>query len=260
VATLGGGLGLAFLAIIVSTVMDGNSFGPLIGPSSFVLVLLGTVGVSMTSFDMSDMTRVPKAVIKAMTGSPPDADAAVTQLAELSDIARKEGVLALEGKLEGIEDPFIRTGIQLIVDGVDGEQIQEVLEIDMAAMAERHKGMISFFEEATAKAPALGMIGTVVGLVNMLGNLSSPEQLGIGMSLALLTTLYGVIFANFFFGPIGAKLKNHNQAELSTRDMMVDGILTVQAGASPRMLVERLETYLPPESRVGYKERLGQAA
>ncbi len=259
-ATIGGGLFLALLSIVVSTVMDGNSMGALIGPSSLVLVLFGTIGVTLTGFEMADVSRVPKAAIKAYTGAPPNPGEAVTLLAGLSDTARKEGVLALEAKLEEIDDPFIKTGIQLIVDGVDGEQIQEVLEIDMASMAERHKGMVGFFEEAAAKAPSMGMIGTVVGLINMLTNLSDPEQLGIGMSLALLTTLYGVLFANFVFGPIAAKLKNLNQIELSARDMMVDGILTVQAGASPRMLVERLETYLAPADRVGYKTRLGEAA
>lgn len=259
-ATIAGGLLLALLSIVVSTVMDGNSFGALIGPSSLVLVLFGTVGVAMTGFDMADVSRVPKALVKAYTGAPPDAGEAVTLLAGLSDTARKEGVLALEGRLEQIEDPFVRTGIQLIVDGVDGEQIQEVLEIDMAAMAERHRAMVGFFEEAAAKAPSMGMIGTVVGLINMLTNLSDPEQLGIGMSLALLTTLYGVLFANFFFGPIANKLRTLGRLELSARDMIVDGILTVQAGASPRMLVERLETYLAPAQRVGHKQRLGEAA
>lgn len=257
-ATIAGGIVLALLSIVVSTVMDGNSFGALIGPSSFVLVMFGTLGITMTGFDMSAMGKLPKVAIKAYTGEPPDAGAAVSQLAELADTARREGVLALEGKMENIEDEFIKTGIQLIVDGVDADQIQEVLEIELAAMSERHKTMIGFFETAVATAPTMGMVGTVIGLINMLGNLSSPDQLGIGMSLALLTTLYGVLFANFMFAPIANKLKNLNQTELSTRDMMIDGILTVQAGASPRMLVERLETYLAPEERVGYQTRLGK--
>jgi chemotaxis protein MotA len=258
VVTIGGGLVLALLSIVVSTVMDGNSMGALVGPSSVVLVLFGTIGVAMTGFNMDDLARIPKAAIKAYTGSPVAATAAVTVLADLADIARKEGVLALEGKLDSIEDPFVKTGVQLIVDGVDAEQIQEVLEIDIAAASERHSAMIGFFESCVGAAPTMGMVGTVIGLINMLGNLSSPEQLGIGMSLALLTTLYGVLFANFIFGPIQNKLKRLNAIEMSARDMVIDGILTVQSGASPRMLVERLETYLAPEERVGYQARLGK--
>lgn len=258
-ATIGGGIVLALLSIVVSTVMDGNGFGALVGPSSIVLVLFGTIGVAMTGFEMSQVTAAPKSAIKAYTGSPPDPSASVTLLANLSDLARKEGVLALEGKLEEIEDPFIKKGIQLIVDGTDADQIQETLEIDLAAMDERHRNAIGFWDQCVAMAPTMGMVGTVIGLINMLGNLTSPEQLGIGMSGALLTTLYGVLFANLIFAPIGEKLKNLNKAELSTLDMLIDGILTVQAGSSPRMLVERLETYLAPGDRVGYQERLKAA-
>ncbi len=257
-ATIGGGIFLAILSIVISTVMDGNSFGALVGPSSIVLVLFGTLGVTMTGFEMADVSKFPKWAVMAYTGSAPDPDGMVTQLASLADTARRDGVLALEGKLEEIEDPFIKTGIQLIVDGVDEGSIQEVLEIEIAAMDERHRVGISFFENASAASPTMGMIGTVIGLINMLGNLSSPEQLGIGMSLALLTTLYGVIFANFFFAPISNKLKRLNTLELSMRDMAIDGILTVQSGASPRLLVERLESYLAPEARIGYQERLGK--
>ncbi len=257
--TIAGGIVLGLLSIAVSTIMDGNGFGALVGPSSVVLVLFGTIGIAMTGFELEDLKAAPKSMIKAYTGAPVDSSKTVTLLATLSDLARKEGVLALESKLETIDDEFVRKGIQLVVDGADADQIATVLEIDIASMDERHKRTIGFWDQCVAMAPTMGMVGTVIGLINMLGNLSSPEELGKGMSGALLTTLYGVIFANMIFAPVGEKLKNLNKNEMAARDMMIDGVLTVQAGSSPRMLVERLETYLAPAERVGYQERLKAA-
>jgi chemotaxis protein MotA len=250
-----GGLVLSLLAIVVSTVMDGNSFGPLIGPSSFVLVLFGALGAGLMAYRLSDVSRIPKAVIYSLKGSPPDPSDAVTELARLADTARREGMLALEGRLDEVTDPFLRQGLQLVVDGLDADQVREILDIDIAAVEERHKLPIDFFKSVGGYAPTFGMIGTVVGLVNMLQNLSDPDQLGIGMALALLTTLYGVMLANMVFMPIAGRLERLNALELAARDVALDGILSIQAGTSPRLLVERLEIYLPPAARMGLAER-----
>lgn len=250
------GLLLAVLAIVVSTIMDGNSFAPLIGPSSFVLVLLGTIGTSLVGYDLSDVKRVPAAAIRALTGSVPAPDALVGELARCADVARRDGVLALEKRLEDIDDAFVRSGLQLIVDGVEPEQVGEMMEIDIAALDERHRSMIDVFKTFGAYAPTMGMLGTVIGLINMLGNLSDPAGLGRGMSLALLTTLYGVLFANLVFLPLGARLQRLNAQELAVRDLALDGVLAIQAGISPRQLVDRLETYLPAAQRIGYAGRM----
>ena len=255
-----GGFILTLLAIVVSTIMDGNSFGPLIGPSSFVMVLFGAFGAGLQGFRLSDVTIVPKAVIYGLTKSPPDPSDAVTALAGLADVARRDGMLALEGKLEEVEDTFLRRGLQLVVDGLDADQVREVLDIDIAAMEERHRMPISFLKAVGGYCPTFGMVGTVIGLVNMLGNLTDPAQLGIGMALALLTTLYGVIFANMFFNPMAARLERMHKLEMAALDVAIDGILSIQSGTSPRLLVERLEIYLPPSARVGLAERTGGAA
>lgn len=252
-----GGLLVAAVAIAVSTVMDGNSFGPLIGPSSFVMVFFGTVGGSLMGYGLADIKRIPAALRYAFRATPPDTDAAITQLAGLADVARREGMLALESRLAEIDDPFLRTGLQLVVDGLDADQVSEVLQIELAASDERHQLGISFFKTLGSYAPTFGMLGTVIGLINMLGNLSDPDQLGIGMSLALLTTLYGVLFANLVFLPVASRLERLNSEEMSARDVVMDGILSIQSGVSPRVLVERLETYLPPERRVGLLARQG---
>ena len=252
-----GGLILSLLGIIVATIMDGNSFGPLIGPSSAVLVLVGTIGASVISFQLKELKRVPDALKVALGSSDArDLDGTVTTLGMLSGVARRDGMLALESRLEEVEDDFVREGLQLLVDGLDADQVRERLEISIAAIDERHQVPIGFFKTLGGYAPTFGMLGTVIGLINMLGNLTSPEQLGVGMSLALLTTLYGVFFANLFFLPLATRLERLNEQELSVLDVALDGILGLQAGMSPRLLVERLETYLAPDERIGYAERM----
>lgn len=251
-----GGLVVALLSIVVAMVMDGNSMGVLIGPSSIVIVVVGSLGTSLMAYRLGDVSRVPKALIKALNGKPPEADGTVTLLADLADVARRDGVLALESRLEEIDDAYLRGGLQLIVDGLDADQVREMLEIDNAALDERHQLGIGFFKQLGGYAPTFGMLGTVIGLINMLTNLSDPQQLGAGMSVALLTTLYGVAFANLFFLPVAARLERMHEQELAVREVVLEGVLAVQAGASPRLLVERLETYLPPERRIGLKARV----
>ena len=247
-----GGLGAAIGAIVLSTVMDGNSFGPLIGPSSVVLVVLGAFGAALMSFRKQELGRVFASATQALKGAPPDTKSTVQELAGMAEIARRDGLLALESKLEGIQDRFVRTGLQLVVDGADEDGIRSVLEIEMAALDERHQVGIGFWKTAGGFAPTFGMMGTVIGLINMLGNLSDPSQLGKGMSVALLTTLYGVFFSNLVFLPIAGRLERLNKQELSALDVALDGVLAIQNGISPRQLVERLEAYMPPETREGY--------
>lgn len=250
-----GGIVLVLVAIIASTVMDGNSFGPLIGPSSLVMVLLGAIGAGITAFEISDVTTMAKTGIKAVTGKPQSGDDAVNTMMKMAEIARREGVLALEEKLKDIEDPFLQQGLQLVVDGMDAENARAILETTMDGVDARHQTQISLWKAIGGYCPAFGMLGTLVGLINMLGNLSDPDQLGIGMSLALLTTLYGVFFANVIFIPFANRLDVLNTAELTAMTVVVDGVLAIQSGASPRMLVERLESYLEPAQRIGHQAR-----
>lgn len=253
-----GGLFAAIAAIVGSTLIDGNSLGVLVGPSSFVLVVLGSFGATAMAHDVKDLTRVPGALIRALKGVPEDPDETITVLVEMADVARRDGLLALEKRLEEVDDPFLRSGLQLIADGIEADTIREMLEIDIASLDERHRSMFGFFEALGGYAPTFGMMGTVIGLINMLGNLSDPSQLGLGMSLALLTTLYGVLFANLLYLPIANRLRRLNSLELASRDLALDAMLSIQEGMSPRVLVDRLEAFLPPERRVGYNGRVGR--
>lgn len=254
-----GGLLAAVAAIVGSTLIDGNSLGVLVGPSSFVLVVVGSFGATLMASDVKDLKRLPGALMRAIKGVPADSDDTITTLIDMADVARRDGLLALEQRLEEIDDHFLRTGMQLIADGIEADTIREMLEIDIAALDERHRTMFGMFESLGSYAPTFGMMGTVIGLINMLGNLSDPSQLGLGMSLALLTTLYGVLFANLLYLPIGARLKRLNVLELAARDLALDAMLAIQEGISPRVLVDRLEAFLPPEQRVGYNARVGRA-
>lgn len=254
------GIGLIFLGLVASTVMDGNSFAPLIGPSALVMVLFGALGGALAGFRLDDAKRLPKGLVVAITGSPPEPDEVVTQLMGFAESARREGILALEQGLKDVDDTFMQSGLQMVVDGVEGDVVRDVLETEIDSMDSRHKEVIGIFEALVEYAPVMGMIGTIVGLINMLGNLSDPSALGSGMALALLTTLYGSFFSNVIFNPIAKKLTRLNAMEVAARELTLEGILAVREGASPRLLVEKLEARLGPELRVGAKARMGQEA
>jgi chemotaxis protein MotA len=255
-----GGLLLSLLGIIVATLIDGNSFGPLLGPSSFLLVFFGALGAGLMAYRRSELSAMPRSALKAVKGESIEVQDTITHLARLAEVARREGMLALEARIEDSEDRFLRSGVQLLVDGVDEDVLRETLEIEIAAIDERHRHSIGFFKALGGYAPTFGMVGTVIGLINMLGNLSDPSQLGRGMALALLTTLYGVLLANLAFLPMASRLERMNEVELSTLDVALDGILTIRRGASPRAVIERLESYLPPSERLGVGDRLSSPA
>ena len=253
------GIFIVLFGIFISMFMDGNTLGPLIGPSSFVLVMVATLGAGVMAYRKSEIGRMPKSAVKAVKGEAPDVQETITQLARLAEVARRDGMLALEDKLEEIEDRFLTLGLQLLVDGADENVVRDTLEIELEATDERHRTAIDFFKTLGGYAPTFGMVGTVIGLINMLGNLTDPEQLGAGLALALLTTLYGVIIANLLFNPMAARLERLNEIEIAVLEVALDGIMTIRGGASPRGLIERLESYLPPAERLGAGDRLNAA-
>lgn len=254
------GFVLTVLAIVVSTIMDGNSFGPLISPSSFLLVLGCTLGSSMFAYEVADVVGLPKAMLRAMKASDADLGDRISMYMRLAESARREGLLALDAKIEEIDDPYIRYGLRLVTDGADEGQLKEELEAYMDAIDERHSTPANLLRKLAAYAPAFGMVGTVIGLVNMLGALSSPEDLGKGMALALLTTLYGVLLANMVFQPFAERLEKLHATEMSIMSFDTDAICALQTGTSPRALVAHLESLLPPAERQGYDERIEAAA
>ena len=171
----------------------------------------------------------------------------IKQIINLSNVARKEGLLALEEASGGIEDAFLKKGIMLVVDGTDPELVRAIMETEMDAIEGRHKENSGFWEDVGSMGPAWGMIGTLIGLVNMLKNLSDPSSIGPSMAVALITTFYGSLLANWICTPVATKLKAKNAEEMAIKGIQVEGLLSIQAGENPRVIEEKLKSYLSPK-------------
>ena len=189
----------------------------------------------------------------ALTFKQPQADAAeaIRNIISMSNIARKEGLLALEEAANGVEDEFLKKGIMLVVDGTDPELVRGILETDLSCIETRHKTVIAFYEKWGALGPAWGMIGTLIGLIKMLKDLSDPNSIGPNMAVALLTTFYGSVIANWLCDPTASKLKVNNDIEMMVKEITVEGLLSIQAGENPRVIEEKLKSFLAPTVREG---------
>ncbi|HWQ42722.1 MAG TPA: flagellar motor protein [Desulfosporosinus sp.] len=247
------GLVLGFSALIIGYILEGGTVGSLGGKSAAIIVFGGTAGAVLTSFPISDLKNLPKWVKTAFTTQAFGTGEAYETLVRFAEKARREGLLSLEQELETVTDRFTRSGMQLVIDGTDPEITREILESNIAVLEKRHKVGISVFESAGGYAPTMGIIGTVMGLVMVLGNLSDPEALSHSIAAAFLATLYGVASANLIYFPIATKLKMKDKAEVSGMEMILDGILSIQAGENPSILKEKLKTHvgtlLPSEKK-----------
>lgn len=215
------------------------------GAFSAVLAMCGSLKSYVTNL---------KSITLAIKLLPSNETETIKQIINLSNIARKEGLLALEEAAGEIDDEFLKKGILLIVDGTDPELVRSILETELNCMEERHKSTISFWESLGAMGPAWGMIGTLIGLINMLKNLNDPSTIGGSMSTALITTLYGSMLANWICSPVSTKLKLNNAKELMNKEVMVEGLLSIQAGENPRVIEEKLKSFLAPELRSALTE------
>ena len=173
----------------------------------------------------------------------------IKQVIELSNISRKEGLLALEEAATNIDDEFLKKGLLLIVDGTDPELVRSIMDTEQMAVEDRHKTVISFWENLASMGPAWGMIGTLIGLINMLKQLSDISSVGPNMAVALVTTFYGSVLANWIATPTATKLKANNAKEITVRNIMVEGLLSIQAGENPRVIEEKLKSFLAPKER-----------
>ncbi len=173
----------------------------------------------------------------------------INKIIELSNVSRKEGLLALEEAANDVTDEFLKKGIMLVVDGTDAELVRGILETDMLCMEDRHKSTVSFWEFWGEQGPAWGMIGTLIGLINMLKNLEDSSTIGPNMSVALVTTLYGSMIANWLCAPFANKLKKNNELEVSLKTLTIEGLLSIQAGENPRVIEEKLKSFLSPDKR-----------
>ncbi len=251
-------LGVACMFLGIVTGPDGfGSFKNMYDLPSIFITLGGSFScmiVQAKSFP--DMLISLKTVSFAMKKQQANEADTISNIINLSNVARKEGLLALEEAANNIEDDFLKKGIMLIVDGTDPELVRSIMETELGAIEGRHNQRIAFWANWAGMGPAWGMIGTLIGLVNMLYNMDDMSSIGPNMAVALLTTLYGSVLANWFCVPVSFKLKDNNAAEVMMKEIMVEGLLSIQAGENPRVIEEKLKSFLAPKVResIGAKD------
>ncbi|MBQ2901946.1 MAG: motility protein A [Agathobacter sp.] len=223
-------------------------------PSVFITIG-GSISSVMTAHKLPDFINGFKSISLPFQDKVVDPGQVIKQIIDLSNIGRKEGLLALEEAANNIEDDFLKKGIMLVVDGTDPELVRGILETDLYCLQDRHGKVIGFWEKWAEMGPAWGMIGTLIGLVNMLKTLSDPDSIGPQMAVALLTTLYGSLIANWLCIPISNKLKANDALEVIMREITIEGLLSIQAGENPRVIEEKLKSFLAPSVRNALSEQ-----
>ena len=248
------GLALAACSVLGMVLLEHGSPAELIGIPAAVIVFGGTFAASFVQFPLSVMLSLPRLIM--MTFHPYKGDLAelIEQLVSLADHARRDGLLSLEEAASQLDDQFLRKGIMLVVDGVDSKTVSTVMETDMALASERHHLGIGLLEAMGGYAPTMGILGTVMGLVNVLKNLASPEKLGALIASAFLATLYGIGSANLLWLPLAGKLTGKDDKEKLARELMMEGVLSIQGGESPRIVREKLDSFLAPAERGAEKK------
>jgi len=247
------GITVGLAGLLAGFLIEGGHIGQLISISGFLIVIVGTLGATMASFSFRELATLPAALKTLVAHKIPDEPTVVQQIVHYAETARREGLLSLEKKLEEVDDPFLRKGLQLIVDGADPEVVKSVLQTEIFAIQERHRIAHDIFEYAGGFSPTMGIIGTVMGLIHVLANISTPDKLGPAIALAFTATLYGVSAANVIYFPIGFRLKNITRKEINIRLLMMEGLLALQAGHNPIIIMEQLTAFLSPVQQAKQK-------
>lgn len=241
------GLILALGLILLSI---GGSIGAFINLPSVMIVVGGTIGAMLVFFPLKDILALGSVVKKTIFAKDRSADEYLAKMVELCQLARQNGILALDEVSNTLSDEFLRKGLQMAVDGMDPEMLSQQMETEIEKLEERHKTGANILTAGATLAPAMGLIGTLIGLVQMLQNMSDPSSIGPAMAVALLTTFYGSIMANVFFTPMAGKLKIRSEKELLFNEVILSGVVSISKGENPRILESRILAMLPPKLRV----------
>jgi len=249
------GIVLGLVAVGVGMVMKGASLAALLNPAAIMIIFVGTAASVLIAFPMSDLKKLPKLFKILFTEQQlPSKRELINQFMTWASIARREGLLALENTSDEIEDPFLRNGMKMIIDGGEPEFVRDVLNEEIAAIEERHLAGAAIFTQAGTYAPTLGVLGAVVGLVAALGNLSDIDKLGVSIAAAFMATLMGIFSGYVLWHPFANKLKRKSKREIEVKKIMVEGLLSIQAGVSPAAIEQKLLVYVPSEERFEQKE------
>lgn len=238
------GITLGIAAILSGQVLEGGHISSLVQPTAFLIVVGGTLGAVMLQSPLPvfrDGMRMAKWVFVPPPSNHVDL---IAQATSWSHIARKEGLLALEERIDALPDPFMRKGLQLLVDGVEPQHLRDVLEVEIDAWSAQRRLGAKIWEAAGGYAPTIGILGAVMGLIHVMENLSDPSRLGSGIAVAFVATVYGVAFANLIFLPISKKLLAHVASGVSQREMLVDGLVGIANGDNPRIIESRMQGYV----------------
>jgi len=242
------GIILGLACTIISIILDGSIESFFNIPSIFV-VLGGGMASVLISYRVGEVLKVFKVVGHAFKNTSSKAIDTIALMTKLSEKTRREGLLAIESELEQIADPFIMRSLQLVVDGIESETIKDYMDMEIENMEARHNKGISIFKTMGALFPAWGMIGTLIGLINLLKSLDDPSKIGPAMAVALITTFYGSVLANFICIPIANKLKIKSDEEIHLKQMIAEAVISIQAGENPKMMEHKLRVFLMPEER-----------
>lgn len=238
------GLALGLAAILGGQVLEGGHVSSLVQPTAFLIVIGGTLGAVMLQSPLRTFVDGMRMVRWVFVPPVTNPERMIEQAANWSQIARKEGLLVLENQVDGLPDPFMRKGLQLLVDGVDPTRLRDVLEVEIGAWEAQMRQSAKIWEAAGGYAPTIGILGAVMGLIHVMENLSDPSKLGAGIAVAFVATIYGVGFANLVFLPIAKKLGAQIAALTMQREMFVDGLVGIANGDNPRIIASRMQGYV----------------
>ncbi len=243
------GIVIALGAIIGGQALEGGHIGSILQLTAFIIVMGGTIGACCVQNPLPVVIRAIGALSMAISGPHIDNKGMIKQILDLANVSRKQGLLALEGKLKELKDPFMKKGVQLIVDGTDPKAVHEILEIELEHQEEEGLVAAKVWEAAGGYAPTVGILGAVLGLIHVMENLADPSKLGGGIAVAFVATVYGVGAANLFFLPLANKIKFKLKEEAASRTMVIMGLVGLAQGENPRLLQEKLESFLPHSER-----------
>ncbi len=237
------GLVVAIGSIVLGQLLEGGHLASILQPTAFLIVIGGTLGAAMLQYPLPVFMRSIRMLPWVVRPPLLDPDGAIRDIVQYSELARRNGLLALESAIDDIEDPFLRRGLQLLVDGADPAKIRATMEHEIQAVEHHDSQAAKVLESAGGYAPTVGILGAVLGLIHVMENLADPSKLGAGIAVAFVATIYGVGSANLFFLPVANKMKNivHERAKL--QDLIVDGLVAIAEGENPRMIEGRLQGY-----------------
>jgi len=238
------------LGLVGWSILSGDGAMTFLNVPSIVIVFGGTVGATLVCFPMNNVVGVMGILKKAFLIKEVSNKELISKLEELAQTARKQGLLSLQAATGSVEDEFMKTGLQLVVDGQESDTIESILRTEISYIKSRHATGAEVLKAAGTYAPAFGMIGTVIGLIQMLQNMSDPSSIGPAMAVALVTTFYGALLSNVVFLPLVTKLQQRSAREVEQKNLIAEGLLSIQAGDNPRILVQKLNGFVAPKTRV----------